>query len=584
MESNDHNSPVMENVIDSNKIQENSMEIINEVDNEIQVMDEEFTKQLEEDVIREAEQKKTQVEPELIDENVMDEDDEDLFQTHEFQSRPTLLKPSLTPSRCIPFSTDSPSTMDNLQDSELYKFPTTILERSRFIPLRITQPERKLLRLLEAALHVSKYSDKVDQVRLVNKPQRLQEQLKGIASLLNGVLLATQPSQTNNYSDVLNTFKDNEAFLQSIFEIARRYKIMNPDKFRDDYAKLIFAVQDSSVTAIKDEIGISLLRPVETVHRYLKDKNMLKILEHPLINVAVAEIIPDGKSRVQIREEIKKKEMAIKQIGNEFGGKECSVDEVQQCLYSIADNNCFLRYNRDPVVKTLNLLETYFDMDKPKEKRFSLAIDEGAEGARLSHNHQKQYLFVKQTLLLWKVILENMYQLWILAEMDLFDPSTPYDVKDTGQGFHRVQQSPRISLVMHRIVGEMQKSVENWVGSSVIHLGDHNVPNALVFIDKYTQISRFLGPIITTLENLEKIVDGNEHVKNYVLKTFNSLDELRQIILTDFFRHAFDGSGADNFYDAGSCIDGRLTSAWNWCKYYPIFQLAGFTGFDGAFS
>ena len=23
-------------------------------------------------------------------------------------------------------------------------------------------------------------------------------------------------------------------------------------------------------------------------------------------------------------------------------------------------------------------------------------------------------------------------------------------------------------------------------------------------------------------------------------------------------------SGADNFYDAGSCIDGRLTSAWNW--------------------
>jgi hypothetical protein len=23
---------------------------------------------------------------------------------------------------------------------------------------------------------------------------------------------------------------------------------------------------------------------------------------------------------------------------------------------------------------------------------------------------------------------------------------------------------------------------------------------------------------------------------------------------------------ADNFFDAGSCIDGRLTSAWNWCS------------------
>jgi hypothetical protein len=32
-----------------------------------------------------------------------------------------------------------------------------------------------------------------------------------------------------------------------------------------------------------------------------------------------------------------------------------------------------------------------------------------------------------------------------------------------------------------------------------------------------------------------------------------------------------------------------LTSAWNWCSklekksYYPVFKLAGFTGFDGDF-
>jgi hypothetical protein len=36
-------------------------------------------------------------------------------------------------------------------------------------------------------------------------------------------------------------------------------------------------------------------------------------------------------------------------------------------------------------------------------------------------------------------------------------------------------------------------------------------------------------------------------------------------------------------------IDGRLTSAWNWCSklekksYYPIFMLSGFQGFDGDF-
>lgn len=35
------------------------------------------------------------------------------------------------------------------------------------------------------------------------------------------------------------------------------------------------------------------------------------------------------------------------------------------------------------------------------------------------------------------------------------------------------------------------------------------------------------------------------------------------------------------FFDAGSCIDGRLTSAWNWAntlekkRYFPVFLLAG---------
>lgn len=103
-----------------------------------------------------------------------------------------------------------------------------------------------------------------------------------------------------------------------------------------------------------------------------------------------------------------------------------------------------------------------------------------------------------------------------------------------------------------------------------------------------------------TIEECAFLYANNDGVRRYVDQSFGGLEKLRKDILVDFFRHAFDGSGADNFFDAGSCIgtddcslssahsldtaDGRLTSAWNWCSkidkkhYYPIFKLTGFIG------
>jgi len=140
--------------------------------------------------------------------------------------------------------------------------------------------------------------------------------------------------------------------------------------------------------------------------------------------------------------------------------------------------------------------------------------------------------------------------------------------------------------MMHAILNRAQKSLGGWVGSSVIHMGDHNVPNALMFIDKYSQIYRILLPICNTLLNLPTLY-GTPALREYIDSEYGSLDALYLDILGDFFRHAFDGSGADNFYDAGSCIDGRLTSAWNWCsslekkRFFHVFLLTGFNGFDG---
>jgi hypothetical protein len=103
------------------------------------------------------------------------------------------------------------------------------------------------------------------------------------------------------------------------------------------------------------------------------------------------------------------------------------------------------------------------------------------------------------------------------------------------------------------------------------------------------QVPRILNPIVQVLEDLAKIVARDAKIAAYIESAYGGVEECRKAICTDFFRHAFDGSGADNFFDAGSCIDGRLTSAWNWCSklekksYYTVFKMVGFSGFDGDF-
>lgn len=190
-------------------------------------------------------------------------------------------------------------------------------------------------------------------------------------------------------------------------------------------------------------------------------------------------------------------------------------------------------------------------------------------------------------VLLNREIINEMFQLWYLAELDMFDEDNNYSLQNTGQGLNRVQSCPRVSRAMRSVVHRVHQRVGSWVGSSVIHLGDRAVPNALIFVDKYNQVSDILNPFDNVIRRIEELLDETPSLKPWVRDTFGSVEQLRIAILSDFFRHGFDGSGAENFYDAGSCIDGRLTSAWNWCqtiskkKFYPIFLLAGFSSFNG---
>jgi len=311
------------------------------------------------------------------------------------------------------------------------------------------------------------------------------------------------------------------------------------------------------------------------------------------------EIIADGRQRHEVQHAIKVKEAAVKDICYRHKTHQLNEAIIQLCLYSICDNHSYLRTNRDPVDQMIVYLKKYFHPDTVEEG-FSLAIAEGTQGARLTHNHAVQYAYVLQSMTLWREILHDMFKLWHLAEQDLVgmpsDAASPtagagatYTLTDTGQGLQRVQQAPRIAKAMQRLLHDAQQSV-GWVGSSVVHLGDKNVPNALVFIDKYTQVSRILNPIVLCLKRVESLSEKNVLIDSYIHTAWGDVENLRKTILADFFRSAFDGSGADNFYDAGSCIDGRLTSAWNWCSslerkpFFHAFLLTGFTSFDGEFN
>jgi hypothetical protein len=101
-------------------------------------------------------------------------------------------------------------------------------------------------------------------------------------------------------------------------------------------------------------------------------------------------------------------------------------------------------------------------------------------------------------------------------------------------------------------------------------------------------VPRILSPIVTCIEQIDEMMK-DDGLADYIRRSYGGARKLKLDILADFFRHGFDGSGADNFFAAGSCIDGRLTSAWHWANkiekrpFFPIFLLSGFTGFDGDF-
>ena len=433
-------------------------------------------------------------------------------------------------------------------------------ELARFIPVRLTGSERRILALLDRSLRVSEYTDNVDiYVSRRERQASMESELEKFKSILSGQFIAMKMSRS--------TESLTEEWFQDVFEVGRRYKAMNPDSMRETYVKLMYMLQDSRSCSDFCEWS---QKPIRTVGTVLEENEIEKtaFLSDPLLDEFVH---ANSKS-------------ALAALIDKFLVPPKSREHIELIAESIKDYCLLVNSFLDPVTQLLSFLNSFFTTNTGT---CSLAIRSGENGSRLTHSHPRQFQYVTQSLRLWREVLLYFMPIWLKAEEDLLASS--YRLADTGQGLNRVQGAPNCSRFMHTILDKVQRDLEgSWIGSSVVHMGDHTVPNALMFLDKYCQIPRILGPVAHTLRQLPKEYEkAPPVVREYIDCTFGGVVEAQTLICSDFFKHAFDGSGADNAYDAGSCIDGRLTSSWNWCgkierkRYFPLFLLTNFVGFDG---
>ncbi|CAN0423631.1 unnamed protein product [Ectocarpus sp. 12 AP-2014] len=380
---------------------------------------------------------------------------------------------------------------------------------------------------------------------------------------------------------------------------------------------MMYMLQDAQA---QGRVGLELVKDIQMVYDLVEDRGGLEMLQDERVVAATADISGISMSKAEVSFQVAAKNKARAGLLKDFVSDSFPKEEVERVLDSIADANNYIAFNVAPVERTISLLQDNFDPDKPEgewslklsasggRKRFSSSssmyssygssFSSGYGGgygissmfgssssAQLSHDHRTQYTFVWQSLLLWSEAMRSMYRLWYFADSDLLSGKASYRLQNTGQGLNRVQQCPSVSQEMRRILRIVQSTCGPWVGLSVVHLGDRDVPNALVFIDKYTQIPRILNPVAEAVRSLEEMAH-DPVLGHYVDVGWGGVQNAKMAILSDFFKHGWDGSGDDG----GSCIDGRLTSAWNWCSllpkkpFAPIFYLAGQYGFDGGWS
>lgn len=330
-----------------------------------------------------------------------------------------------------------PGGMAALYSNDSERRLKTNRERVRWLPLRLTDEERTLLALLQGALHHSEYTDKVDVFSHSDKVQRQLHGMKDYMQTQCGLQLANSFKAGQRL--VQTKLRVNQDFFARAFEVGRRYKVMNPQKMRSDYGKMMYLLMDSQRPEVAETLQINLVKPIQTVGQLLQAKHGEGILASEDLDDATRDLSDDIHDRSQLLLLQQQKREAIGRILDKYSTKDLSRDEIIRVLDSISDANNFLANNEQPVTRMLELLKTNFDIKGSKGNvkggDFSLAIGRGnnfrsggnffhggqkkftvhsmggsnSGGAKLTHSHSTQFTFTSQTFMLWQQVSKHMY-------------------------------------------------------------------------------------------------------------------------------------------------------------------------------
>ena len=123
---------------------------------------------------------------------------------------------------------------------------------------------------------------------------------------------------------------------------------MNPEKMRAEYGKMTYPAGFANGGGGR-AAGIQAGEADAHGNALLAEKNGLAMLDDALMHQATAEIAHLGKARFAVQREIKAKEKAREALARKYANATLTGEEILSVLYSISDNNAYLRFNRDPI-------------------------------------------------------------------------------------------------------------------------------------------------------------------------------------------------------------------------------------------